>query len=399
MRSKSEVAKVVLAAAFLFLLLGVAPGFAQVAGLSAPGQPYVDCIDAAARHQRLASGLDVQRRAIDREQALLDALVEERKTGTAEARDQLKARAAEELKSQAEEALENLVEAREALERNPGNTLTADFLKWKKSVSAVQERVEQLLALRDSFAAGYSYTTEIQARSHDVLGHLREANKLFVDSGLAEAVGGKLAAACGPAGVAAFEGSLFLMDQLALDMGNWDRLLEEQRAADNLNRMRWGLSEVEQKMDSLVEGCPAQFGKDTGTQPPATASTSLTPPLPEPPVPQAPAASASKKSGGKSSKLLLGVVGGVALAGAAVYAGSAMADLAALSAGACVSSRFCIVNVMSSGCSCSGSVNGGCDWTGPTAGSGEACGSGTPCASGLSCNNGRCEGPSGRCPF
>jgi hypothetical protein len=89
----------------------------------------------------------------------------------------------------------------------------------------------------------------------------------------------------------------------------------------------------------------------------------------------------------------------VAVAGAAVYAGSAMADLAAMSAGTCASSRFCIVSVMGHGCDCAGSVNGGCDWTGPTAGSGEGCGSGTPCAAGLSCNNGRCEGPSGRCPF
>jgi hypothetical protein len=204
MRSHSVLSVVVLVAAVSILL--AAPGFAQVAGLSAPGQPYVNCTDAAARHQRMASGLDVQREAIRREQALLDALVEERKTGTAEARDQLKAHAAEELKSQAQDALENLVEAREALEGNPGKTLTADFLKWTKQVDAVQERVEQLLALRDSLAAGYNYATEIQKRSHTVLEHLKEANKLFVDSGLAEAVGGKLAAACGPAGVAASRG-------------------------------------------------------------------------------------------------------------------------------------------------------------------------------------------------
>ena len=396
MRSHSRVPVVALVVAFVFLPLGAAPGLAQVAGLSAPGQPYVDCRDAAARHQRLASGLDVQRRAIDREQALLDALTEERKKGTAEARDQLKARAAEELKSQAEEALENLVEAREALERNPGNTLTADFLKWKKSVDAVQTRVEQLLALRDSFAAGYNYATEIQARSHDVLGHLREANKLFVDSGLAEAVGGKLAAACGPAGVAAFEGSLFLMDQLVADLGNWDRRLEEQRAADNLNRMKWGLSEVEQKMDYLVQDCPAQFGKDTGTQSPPTASTSLTPPLPEP---QVPAASASKKSGGKGGKAAVAVIGTGVAVGGALYAGKLAGDLATMSAGTTASSRNCIVSVMGHGCDCAGSVTGLTGWTGPTASAGEGCTSGTPCAANLSCNNGRCEGSNGRCPF
>jgi hypothetical protein len=116
------------------------------------------------------------------------------------------------------------------------------------------------------------------------------------------------------------------------------------------------------------------------------------------PDPQ-PQASANKRSGGNGSKALLGVVGGVALAGAAVYAGSAMADLATMSTGACASSRFCIVSVMSSGCSCAGSVNGSSGWTGSIAGSGASCGSGTPCECGLSCNNGRCEGPNGRCPF
>jgi hypothetical protein len=373
-----------------------APGFAQVAGLSAPGQPYVDCTDAVARHQRLGSGLDVQRRAIDREQALYDALLEEQKAGTAEARDRLRDKASDEIKSQSEEMLENLLEARAALDKNPGSALAADLIKWKAGVDLIQKRVEELRALQKSFTAGYDYASEIQRQSHDLLGHLKAANKLFVDSGLAEAVGAKLAAACGPVGIAAFEGSLFLVDQLALEMGNWDRAEEARRAANNLNRMKWGLSEVEDKMRFLVDSCPAQFGKDTGAKPTDTASTSLTPPLPDP---QAPQASAAKKPGGKSSRVLLGVVGGVAVAGAAVYAGSAMADLAAMSAGTCASSRFCIVSVMGHGCDCAGSVNGGCDWTGATAGSGEGCGSGMPCAAGLSCNNGRCEGSSGRCPF
>ena len=389
------VAAVVAGVSILLPAAGSAQG---VAGLSAPGQAYVDCSNATATHQRLGSGLDVQREAIRREQALLDALVEERQAGTAEAREKLKARAADEVKSQAEQALDNLLEARAALER--GNTPVSDFLAWKKSVSKVQESVDALQKLQNSFAAGYRYATEIQERSHTVLEHLKEANKLFVDSGVAEAVGGKLAAACGPAGVAAFEGSLFLLDQLALDMGNWDRLLEEQRAADNLNRMKRALSDVEEKMANLVQDCPAEFGKTAPSQP--TASTSLTPPLPDPPSapPAQPEASAQKKKGGMSGGKAAGIVlGGAALAGAAVYAGSAMADIAALSAGSTVSNRFCIVSVMGHGCDCAGSVTGESGWTGTVAGSGEGCGAGVPCAANLSCNNGRCEGPSGRCPF
>jgi hypothetical protein len=112
-----------------------------------------------------------------------------------------------------------------------------------------------------------------------------------------------------------------------------------------------------------------------------------------------PVAAARAKSGGNGSKVLLGVVGGAAVAGAAVYAGSAVADLAAMSAGTTASSRNCIVSVMGHGCDCAGSVTGLTGWTGPTASAGEGCVSGTPCAANLSCNNGRCEGSSGRCPF
>lgn len=110
-------------------------------------------------------------------------------------------------------------------------------------------------------------------------------------------------------------------------------------------------------------------------------------------------ASAGKKSGGKGAKMAVGAVlaGGAVAAG--VYAGKMASDLATMSSGSCASNRNCIVSVMGHGCDCAGSVDGGCGWTGPTAGSGEGCGAGLPCQSGLSCNNGRCEGPTGRCPF
>ncbi len=69
-------------------------------------------------------------------------------------------------------------------------------------------------------------------------------------------------------------------------------------------------------------------------------------------------------------------------------------------AGNCISLRNCIVGILGRGCSCSqASATGPCDWTGPVVQAGGHCGAGQPCAQGLSCNNGRCEGPQGRCPF
>jgi hypothetical protein len=113
-----------------------------------------------------------------------------------------------------------------------------------------------------------------------------------------------------------------------------------------------------------------------------------------------PEAGAKKKSSGPGAKLMVGVLGGAALAGAAVYAGSAMSQLATTSAsGECYSTRNCIPNVMSAGCMCAGNLNAGCDWVGAVGGTGDGCGAGMPCRAGLSCTNGRCEGSSGRCPF
>lgn len=107
----------------------------------------------------------------------------------------------------------------------------------------------------------------------------------------------------------------------------------------------------------------------------------------------------ARKLGGGGGKAVVALAGLGLAAGGAIYAGKALKDLSNTAGGACASNRFCIVSVMSSGCSCAGSVSGGCDWTGPTVGEGGGCGAGAPCASGLSCNNGRCEGPGGRCPF
>jgi hypothetical protein len=68
----------------------------------------------------------------------------------------------------------------------------------------------------------------------------------------------------------------------------------------------------------------------------------------------------------------------------------------------CISQRNCIVNVMSSGCECEGSVSGQCGRDGYPACNnvGGLCGDGQhTCCAGFQCTNGRCEGAGGRCPL
>jgi len=397
MRSHSRVPVVALVAAFSFLPLSAAPGLAQG---SAPGAPIFDCTNAAARHARMASGLGVQDEAIRRTEAQIAALKEARAAGTQEARDQLVARSVDTAKSHAVDEIEALTILQQKALGLPANEAVAAARRtWAGKALALQGEISDLKKLLDAFKAGKAYGTEVQSRSHTIVEHLKEADKLFVDSGLAEEIGGNLAKAGGPMGVAAFEASLFVLDYVVADLDSSFRQAEQQDLENALWNMRHAYGEVTLKMADLVKDCPAQFGQEAGSQSTPTASTSLTPPLPEPPAPQTPAASASKKSGGNAGKAAVVILGGAALAGAAVYAGSAMADLATMSAGSCASNRNCIVSVMGHGCDCAGSVNGGSGWTGPTSGSGEGCGSGNPCECGLSCNNGRCEPSNGRCPF
>lgn len=73
----------------------------------------------------------------------------------------------------------------------------------------------------------------------------------------------------------------------------------------------------------------------------------------------------------------------------------------------CISLRTCVVSAMGNGCDCAGNTAGSCHDYAGTAAAGKPCGlDGAPCTGnsplccqGNSCNNGRCEGPSGRCPF
>jgi hypothetical protein len=395
MHNQSGVPILVLLVSFLILPLGAAPGFAQ---WSAPGAPIFDCANAAARHARMASGLGVQDDAIRRTQAQIDALKEARAAGTTEARDQLMARSVDTVKSHASDELEALTKLQEKAMALPADsTLAAARQSWAKEVLGLEGEIDALKSLAESFQAGQAYGAEIQRRSHTLVEHLKEANKLFVDSGLAEAIGGDLAKMGGPLGVAAFEASLFALDYMVADMDSSMRQIEQRDLEDALWNMRHAYGEVTSKMADLEKNCPAQFGRDESAQSPPTASTSLTPPLPEPPASDPPAV--NKKSGGSGAKAAVAVVGVGAAVGAAIYAGKLAGDLATMSGGSCASSRFCIVSVMSSGCECAGSVSGACDWTGAVAGSGESCGAGVPCAQDLSCNNGRCEGPKGRCPF
>jgi hypothetical protein len=398
MRSHSRVVFVVLAVAVVALPLGTTAVFAQ---WSAPGEPIFNCENAAARYERMGRGLPAQQRLIERLQAQLAALDEAQATTDEEARDALVARSVDTVHSHASDELAALAEAKAKVLALPSHS-TAQ-LRWIDKVSALEKEISALQKLTGTFRAGREYGLEIQSRSHTVAEHIKAANKLFVDSNLAEEIGGELAAAGGPLGVVAFEGSLFLLDYVVATEEGFIAARERNDLNETITNLQYGYNRVEDKMADLKRDCPSEFGEDPE---PTIASTShLTPPPPDSPAaPEEDEDGLAVSTGAKSGKggaAVLAIAGaGVAVAGG-LYAASVLSDMAETTGGGgeCVSNRFCIVNSFSGGCSCSGSTRGECGWTGPSAGAGGSCGAGMPCAGGLSCNNGRCEGSSGRCPF
>lgn len=399
MRSHSRVVFVALAVAVVALPLGTTAVFAQ---WSAPGEPIFNCENAAARYERMGKGLPAQQSLIQRLQAQLAALDEAQATTDEEARDALVARSVDTVHSHASDELAALAEVKAKVLALPSHS-TAQ-LRWIDKVSALEKEISALQKLTGTFRAGREYGLEIQSRSHTVAEHLKGANKLFVDSNLAEEIGAELAAAGGPLGVAAFEGSLFLLDYVVATEEGFIAERERNDLRETISNLQYGYDRVEDKMADLRRDCPAEFGEDP--EPTIASASHLTPPPPESPSPEEEkdgdglAVSTGAKSG-KGGAAVLAIAGaGVAVAGG-LYAGNVLSNMAetASDGGSCVSNRFCIVNSFSGGCSCSGSTRGECGWTGPTAGPGRSCGAGVPCTGGYSCNNGRCEGSSGRCPF
>ena len=106
----------------------------------------------------------------------------------------------------------------------------------------------------------------------------------------------------------------------------------------------------------------------------------------------------SPDAGGGNVIVPLAVAGGAGVGTWMILDQSGLLDnLGGGGGGSCTSTRNCVVNSFSGGCSCSGTTNGPCDFSGTPGGVGASCGSGSVCRSGLQCTNGRCETPPGRC--
>ena len=157
------------------------------------------------------------------------------------------------------------------------------------------------------------------------------------------------------------------------------------------------------QLSSDMQACFGDFEREVE----AGRTASVQPqPQPQPPTePPAPPVDLGGNSGdepaeaggGVNPAVPIAVVGGAGVGTWYVLDKSGLLDNLGGGGGSCISTRNCVVNSFSGGCSCSGTTNGPCDFSGTPGGVGASCGSGSVCRSGLQCTNGRCEQPPGRC--
>jgi len=344
-------------------------GFAQVAGLQAPGSPIFDCAGDQAAINRLQSGLPVQDEAIRRTEAALEIAKEDAGQASEEARQTVAFAAVKLLNYEAKnisDSAQALI-AQEGAVRSAG--ITADEaarFKFFQNVKSIADLSNKLMEATDasgdlakSYAAGKAFgsAVTVQNTGLKLSTLINQTNKLLQDSGIndkaAEELSAKIAlAAWGPIGEAGVHGLVTAMDlaadcwqatSTAGDVAEESHNLEVMK--DQYRRAKDRIYELQQE---IAVGCKA-------TPQQTTANTSNAPGSSE----------VSKPTGGSHAGLW--ILGGVLGAGGA----------GAYAAGVAMKNQ----NANSSSSS-GGQVNGHCDGAAPS----NACGACT-CTPDVNCGS------------
>lgn len=369
-----------------------APGMRRASDAGrARGGPIVDCAGASTTSARLKSGLGVFDDMIERTEAQIERARTERAAANAAASAALTDAAVSELQGALTEYISSAEIVQRHLEARRGARLSVSEVQALQDIEALKATSDELqrslkiiVAVQDDQLRGQ----QLRNTAKQLMDHVARANRVFVESGVAESLGEGLAGALGgPLGEAAFKIAKLGIDVTTSLAQEALSTAEYQQARANLDIMQGQRSLVNGRIDRL-DGLVRDNCSLT-----QQATISLTPP---------------KKGGSKAGQTIAvgaaaagGIVGAVAIK---QYLDTLEYDTgnggSTSSAGRCISNRICTVSALSGSCSCNGgSVYGACTYSGtPTAANGN-CGGGIPCAAGLSCNNGRCEASNGRCPF
>jgi hypothetical protein len=213
------------------------------------GAPVMDCEQGRISRDRLAAGLPVQREAIKRSAAHLEAAQKDLGAAKNESRRVLLQGAIQEAKGYAEDVLTSVKALRWQIEKLNGlDPAKRDLLI--RTLNAVAFGGEDLYqAGRSSYEAGEEMQKKVVHLSRQV-GTL--ADKLLMESGIAEKVGEELSGKLwGPVGELGFRGAKLSID-LSVAVGSGILSKAEQEAAQrNLDVMRTQYERARQRLSEI----------------------------------------------------------------------------------------------------------------------------------------------------
>lgn len=212
-----------------------------------------ECEKADATRRRIAEGLPVQLDAIRRTEAQVKAARQD----MADVSDETKAMARDRLKDEIKGYTQDLLTSTRGL-RTQVEALKAVGSDRKKrdnllrALHSVTSSAEDLQKLQQAAQAGYSAGTDFRKKMDSLTAQVVRANKLFVDSGIAEQIGETLSErAGGPLGVFAFKGALLSIDIGVLAARGKLSKDEYDRARKNLDVMKYQYRRSENRVREL----------------------------------------------------------------------------------------------------------------------------------------------------
>lgn len=283
------------------------------------GCPYVDRDAAPARIEELKARLAERRKAIEKSKSMLPGL----RAGSREAwarADQIMSDAPSNLiGSFASDYLKSTANIKSRIRAMRSSGASKEQIEsWLKSMKRLEDAGSFLEKAPKSFNAGYKFGLGHQAELANLQNEIIRTNQLFVDSGLAEELGGEFADAIGgPLGKLAFNAGVISVDLVATTEEAFIEAGAAQRVQSAIDTMEWAYARDEGellRLDALLaENC---------NQPKEQTAEAGNPTQPPPPsvVKQAPDTTASSSGAASPDMGSAILIGGAAAAGAAALA-------------------------------------------------------------------------------
>ncbi|MDP1953646.1 MAG: hypothetical protein Q8K71_04145 [Polaromonas sp.] len=214
-------------------------------GRHEPGTPVLmACRNAEIFMKALEPGMAVQREAMARTRAQIDAALGEHRVIDDERRTMLAKAAYKE----ATEIVKSTMALKARVEALESSGLSLEQRrKWLERIKSIDNLGKQIDSSGKLYGAASEFHGEFPKLTNSLKDELFEINKLFVNSGAADALGGELAKTFGPVGGLAFRAGKLSIDMAYVEGKGILNESELVRARDNFDVMHYQYSRIDEK--------------------------------------------------------------------------------------------------------------------------------------------------------